>query len=741
MGSENEKKMIFTNPETEKKIDALLAQMTLEEKIGQICQVGPSPVGGFEISEEQAAQLLKDKSISQATYDAIINHTMIDSNEENVRKGKVGSFIGIRDAETTNRLQKIAVEESRLGIPLIMGFDVIHGHKTIFPVPVAQACTFEDETFVQSTSIAAREMAEDGIHWTYAPMLDIARDSRWGRITEGVGEDPYLGYRFAQAMVKGFQGETVDDLKKPEHVAACMKHFAGYGAAEGGRDYDTVDMSLAKFYEIYLPPYAGAVKAGVATAMAAFNDLNGVPCTTNKWLLTDLLRDKMGFEGFVISDAYAIQECINHGTAKDIEEAAKQAIEAGLDMDLNSNVYATYMKDLIEKGEVSMETLETAVRRILRIKFQMGLFEHPYTETPEKTSKLCKEHRAVCREIGRKSVVLLKNNDKLLPLSKKAKVAVLGRIASDRDEMHGAWANSPDLGTAVSLVDGLRNAGIDFTYAPCIGENQPLDRTQMLEVVKDADVVIAALEHHDAGEAHSNCKLEFKGDQIPMLKELKALGKPVVTLMFHGRPMALADVEPNTDALVEVWHLGSEAGNAICDVLFGDYDMTGRLTTTVPYYTGQWPIYYNHPNTGRPTTESEWTCKYRDAPLFPLYCFGYGLSYTTFAYSDMKVQKDADKLTVSVTVKNTGDRAGVETVQCYIHRHKATRVRPVKELKGYAKAALEPGEEKEVSIELTRELLGYFNERAEYIMDESDFDIWMAHDSTCELGCHEVVTF
>lgn len=734
-------KMIFIDSETENKIDDLISRMTLEEKIGQICQVGPSPVGGFEISEEQAAQLLKDKSISQATYDAIVNHTMIDSNEENVRQGKVGSFIGIKDAETTNRLQKIAVEESRLGIPLIMGFDVIHGHKTIFPVPVAQACTFEDDTFVQSTSIAAKEMSEDGIHWTYAPMVDIARDSRWGRITEGVGEDPYLGYRFAQAMVKGFQGETVEDLKKAEHVAACVKHFAGYGAAEGGRDYDTVDMSLAKFYEIYLPPYAGAVKAGVATVMAAFNDLNGVPCTTNRWLLTDLLRNQMGFDGFVISDAYAIQECVNHGTAKDIEEAAKQSIEAGLDMDLNSNVYATYMKDLIEKGQVSMETLETAVRRILRIKFQMGLFEHPYTQVPEKSTKLCPEHRAVCREVGRKSVVLLKNENQILPLSKKMKVAVLGCIASNRDEMHGAWANSPDLGTAVSLVDGLQNAGIDFVYSPCVGENQPLHREQMLDAVKDADVVIAALEHHDAGEAHSNCKLEFKGDQIQMLRELKKLGKPVITLMFNGRPMALADVEPNTDALVEVWHLGSEAGNAICDVLFGDYDMTGRLTTTVPYFTGQWPVYYNHPNTGRPTTESEWTCKYRDAPLFPLYSFGFGLSYTTFAYSDMTVQKDGDKLTVSVKVRNTGDREGVETVQCYIHRHKATRVRPVKELKGYEKVSLAPGEEKKVSIELTRELLGYFNEHAEYIMDESQFDIWMAHDSNCELGCHQTVLF
>lgn len=732
---------MFIQPEIEKKIDDLMSKMTLEEKIGQICQIGPSPVGGFEITEEQAAQLLKDRSISQATYEAIINHTMMDSREDDVRNGKVGSFIGIKDANTTNHLQKIAVEESRLGIPLIMGLDVIHGHKTIFPTPLAQACSFDDETFVESTAIAAKEAAEDGIHWTYAPMVDIARDSRWGRITEGVGEDPYLGYRYAAAMVRGFQGENLDELKKPEHIAACVKHFAGYGGAEGGRDYDTVDMSLSKFYEIYLPPYAGAIKAGVTTAMAAFNDMNGYPCTTNKWLLTDLLRDKMGFEGFVISDAYAIQECVNHGTSKDIREAAKQALEAGLDMDLNSNVYAAHMMDLIKSGEVSEETLDTSVRRILRIKYQLGLFENPYTEIPEVTSKLCPEHRAVARKIARKSIVLLKNDKRILPLSKKTKLAVVGEMASNRDEMHGAWAVSPDFGTAVSLVDGLKNAGIDFVYEKCVSETEPLDLELLKNTVKDADIVIAAVSYTSAGEAHSSCKLELQGDQMLMLEELKKMGKTVVTVLFNGRPLALGNIEDYSDAFVEAWHLGTEAGNAVCDVLFGDYNPSGRLTATVPYYSGQWPIYYNHPNTGRPTNESEWTCKYRDAPLFPLYCFGYGLSYTEFEYSNIKLEKAGDELIATVTVKNVGDVAGEETVQLYIHRRNATRVRPVKELKGYAKAFLQPGEEKEVTITVPREHLGYFDMNAEYVTDESDFDVWMAHDSTCELGCHQVVKF
>lgn len=732
---------MFIQPEIEKKIDELMSKMTLEEKIGQICQIGPSPVGGFEITEEQAAQLLKDRSISQATYEAIINHTMMDSREDDVRNGKVGSFIGIKDANTTNHLQKIAVEESRLGIPLIMGLDVIHGHKTIFPTPLAQACSFDDETFVESTAIAAKEAAEDGIHWTYAPMVDIARDSRWGRITEGVGEDPYLGYRYAAAMVRGFQGENLDELKKPEHIAACVKHFAGYGGAEGGRDYDTVDMSLAKFYEIYLPPYAGAIKAGVATAMAAFNDMNGYPCTTNKWLLTDLLRDKMGFEGFVISDAYAIQECVNHGTSKDIREAAKQALEAGLDMDLNSNVYAAHMMDLIKSGEVSEETLDTSVRRILRIKYQLGLFENPYTEIPEVTSKLCPEHRAVARKIARKSIVLLKNDKRILPLSKNTKFAVVGEMASNRDEMHGAWAVSPDFGTAVSLVDGLKNAGVDFVYEKCVSETEPLDLELLKNTVKDADIVIAAVSYTSAGEAHSSCKLELQGDQMLMLEELKKMGKTVVTVLFNGRPLALGNIEDYSDAFVEAWHLGTEAGNAVCDVLFGDYNPSGRLTATVPYYSGQWPIYYNHPNTGRPTNESEWTCKYRDAPLFPLYCFGYGLSYTEFEYSNIKLEKVGDELKATVMVKNIGDVAGEETVQLYIHRRNATRVRPVKELKGYAKAFLQPGEEKEVIITVPREHLGYFDMNAEYVTDESDFDIWMAHDSTCELGCHDVINF
>lgn len=731
---------MLISEEIEKKIDELMSRMTLEEKIGQLCQVGPSPVGGFEISEEEAAQMLKNKSISKATYDSIINHTMVDRNEEEVRCGRVGSFIGLRDADTSNRLQKIAVEESRLGIPLIMGLDVIHGHKTIFPVPLAQACTFDDESFTESCAIAARETAEDGLHWTFAPMVDIARDSRWGRITEGVGEDTYLGYRYAAAMVRGFQGDSPEDLKKPGHIAACVKHFAAYGAADGGRDYDTVDMSLQKLYETYLPPYAGAIKAGAVTAMAAFNDLNGSPCTTNKWLLTDLLRDKMGFEGFVISDAVAIHECVNHGTARSDREAAKQALEAGLDMDLNSGVYAENLMSLLENGELSEETVNTAVRRILRIKYLLGLFENPYTEIPAVSCKLSPEHREAARRIAAKSIVLLKNENSILPLSKSEKFAVVGEIASKRDEMFGAWAVSARRDTAVSFVDGLKNAGADFVYEPCVSEYAPLDTELLKKTVADTDTVVAAISYQSAGEAHSNCRLEIQGDQLLMLRTLKEMGKKVIVVLFNGRPLPLGDLEPYADAIVEAWHLGTEAGNAICDVLFGERDPVGRLTVTVPHYTGQWPIYYNHTSTGRPTSESVWSCKYVDAPITPLYCFGYGLGYTSFEYSDFYVEAEKGVLKASVTVKNTGERAGEETVQLYIHRIKADRVRPVKELKGYAKVTLAPGEEKRVTVTAPRDILGYFNMNAEYVTDESEFDVWLAHDSSCAENCHGVIT-
>lgn len=722
--------------ETEKKIDELLSKMTLQEKIGQLQQIGPSPVGGFEISDEEAEKMYTDGRISEKLYLSIVNHTMLDGREEEIRKGNVGSFIGIIGAEKSNHLQRIAVEESRLGIPMIMGLDVIHGHKTVFPAPLAEACSFNDEAFRLSAEVAAREAAEDGVHWTYAPVVDVTSDSRWGRIMEGAGEDTYLASRFAAAKVKGFQG---DDISDPEHIAACVKHFAAYGAVEGGRDYDTVDMSLPKFYEKYLPPYASAIKAGVATVMAAFNDLNGIPCTANRWLLKDVLRNELGFEGFVISDAHAIEEIVNHGTAKDRKDAAVQAIKAGIDMDLGSDCYIEFLEELVREGKVNTEDIDESVRNILRIKYALGLFDNPYVDENRESTKLCKKHRDISYDIAKQCAVLLKNDNDILPLDKNRKIAVVGEMAAMGDKMNGSWVMAPEPGTAVSLLDGLKNKGFDIVYSPCYGETMPLDRKKLSETVKDADVVIAAISYWVAGEAYSLCRLELPGDQVEMLKILKETGKPTVSVLFNGRTLALSDVVPNTDALIEGWHLGTEAGNALADIISGDYNPSGRLSASVPYYSGQFPIYYNHVNTGRPASESHWTSKYHDAPVEPLYPFGYGLSYTEFEYSGLKLSVSGDILTAAVTVKNTGKRDGMETVQLYTHRRDAKRVRPVRELKGYRRVELSAGQEKEVTICVTREELGYYDTDLNFITDQSDFDIWMAHDSSC--GEHGVIYF
>lgn len=728
---------MYKNSETEKKIDELMSKMTLSEKIGQLQQIGPSPVGGFEISDEDALAMFRAGKITGEAYESIISHTMLDKREDNIRRGEVGSFIGIDDAELSNHLQRIAVEESRLGIPLIMGMDVIHGHKTIFPIPLAQACSFDEKTFEQSAAVAAREASEDGIHWTYAPMADICRDARWGRMCEGFGEDTFLASRCSAAMVRGFQG---DDISRPDRIAACVKHFAAYGACEGGRDYDTVDMSLPKFYETYLPPYAAAVKAGAATVMAAFNDLNGVPCTANRWLLKTLLREELGFDGFVISDAHAIEECVNHGTAQNLREAVKQSIEAGCDMDLGSDAYIELLGDMIKSGEVSESDLDNSVRAVLRIKFSLGLFERPYVERGGVSSKLSAEHRAAALNISRKSAVLLKNDGALLPLSKKAKIAVVGAVAAERDEVIGAWCCSDIKGSAVSLIDALDAKGIEYVYSPCVSEYGPLDREMLAETVKDAEVIIAALAYKASGEAMSMADIELSASQIKMLKELSGTGKPVIGVLFNGRPVALGAVVPKVSALLEAWHLGTESGNAVADILFGDFNPTGRLSATVPYVSSQLPLYYNHPNTGRPADDDVgWSSKYTDVPVKPLYPFGYGLSYTDYSYRNITARPENDILYVSVDVKNTGKTAGTETVQLYIHRHKASRVRPVRELKGYKKVFLLPGEEKTVTIGLQRKELGYYDVSMKYNTDISEFDVWMAHDSSC--GEHMTVIF
>ena len=714
--------------ETEKKIDLLLSQMTLHEKVGQLHQVAPSKVGGFEVSAEEAKAMYEAGEIDEREYEAALNHTALFLHDDAIRRGGIGSFISVQDAGTANRLQKIAVEESRLGIPLIFGLDVIHGYRTIFPIPLAEACSFNDGIFELSAQVAAREASEDGVNWTFAPMADIARDARWGRIAEGAGEDPYLASRFAAAKVRGFQGKELSDR---DRIAACIKHFAAYGACAGGRDYDTVDMSLPLFYEIYLPPYAAAVRAGCATAMAAFNDLNGVPCTTNRFLLQTLLREKLGFNGFVISDANAIRECINHGTARNEREAAKQALEAGLDMDLGANVYTACLEDMVNKGELAVQYLDAAVRNILRVKFALGLFEHPYADTPEKKrTALCADHRAAARDAAKRSIVLLKNENRTLPLSKTANIAVVGSVANDRQAMLGTWSFTGSAAAAISLVDALGRRNASFRFVPCCSETDPLDEEQLQKALEGADIVLAALSYQASGEAQSCCHLTLPGDQSRMLETISRCGKPVVSVLFNGRPVAVPEVVAYSDAVLEAWHLGTEAGSAVCDVLFGDYNPSGRLTATFPNASGECPVYYNHPSTGRPRGAAKWTSKYMDSPLTPLFPFGYGLSYTTFSYGELSLRIEGDCVTATVPVTNDGTMAGEETVQLYIHRRCAQRVRPVRELKGYQKVFLQPGETKEVSMTVTKDELGYYAVDGNWDTGESDFDIWLAHDST-----------
>lgn len=742
---------LYKREKNEKIIDELLKKMTLSEKIGQLHQVGPSPVGGFEISPDDAEKMLSAGKITKEKYDSIINHTMLDAREDEIRAGRIGSFIGIDDADTANHLQQIAVEESRLGIPIIFGMDVIHGHKTIFPIPLAEACSFNAELFKATAETAAREAAEDGINWTFAPMVDIARDARWGRCAEGAGEDTYLATVFAKSKVEGFQGNDFSDRK---HIAACIKHFAAYGAAEGGRDYNTVDMSKAKFLETYFPPYAAGIKAGAATVMAAFNDLSGVPCTTNKYLLKTLLRDKLGFDGFVISDANGIEECVNHGTALNSEDAARQAIEAGCDMDLGANSYINFLEKLVKSGDVSERNIDESVRNILRIKLALGLFEQPYAVKPEKPSALSSEHRSAALKAAHESVVLLENENKTLPLCKTERIAVVGNVAAERDEMHGTWVCSDVKNTAVSLIDALKKRNADYTFAPCFnvkkedmkhpflgaGEIGRLNEEELYKTIADRDTVIAALSYHGAGEANSRCDISLQGDQLKMLDILKKSGKKVIAVLFNGRPLALGNIKGKCDALIEAWHLGTEAGNAVADIIFGDFNPSGRLAASFPHYSGECPIYYNHPNTGRPADEEvRWTSKYRDAPVNALYPFGYGLSYCEYIYSNLKLSVETDTLVASVEVKNSGEYDGTETVQLYIHRRSAERVRPVRELKGFCRVYLKPGESKRVTLSVSREQAGYFNTEGELVTDKSLFDVWMAHDSSC--GEHGEIMF
>ena len=716
-------------------IDQLMKKMTLEEKIGQL----NLPVTG-EITTGQA----KSSDVAKR-----------------IRNGEVGGLFNLKGVERIREVQRQAVEESRLGIPLLFGMDVIHGYETIFPIPLGLSCTWDMKAIEESARIAAVEASADGISWTFSPMVDVSRDPRWGRVSEGNGEDPFLGAAIARAMIRGYQGK---DMSRNDEIMACVKHFALYGASEAGRDYNTVDMSRQRMFNEYMLPYQAAVEAGVGSVMASFNEVDGVPATGSKWLMTDVLRKQWGFDGFVVTDYTGINEMIDHGMG-DQQTVAALALNAGVDMDMVSDAFSGTLKKSVEEGKVSAAAIDAACRRILEAKYKLGLFDDPYkycdVNRPKKQI-FTKEHRAIARKTASESFVLLKNEG-VLPLSKKGTIAVVGPLANTRSNMPGTWSVAAVLDNAPSLVEGLREVVGDRAKvvtakgSNLIGDADYEKRATMfgrelhrdnrtdrelldeaLKVAAGADVIVAALGESSemSGESSSRTNLEMPDVQRALLQELLKTGKPVVLVLFTGRPLVLTWEEEHVPAILNVWFGGSEAAYAISDVLFGDVNPSGKLTATFPQNVGQIPLFYNHKNTGRPLQEGRWFEKFRsnylDVSNEPLYPFGYGLSYTTFAYSDIHLsstEMSADgELTATVTVTNTGSRDGAEVVQLYIRDLVGSITRPVKELKGFEKIFLKAGESRKVSFSITPELLKFYNYDLQFVCEpvHSDtFFVWL----------------
>ena len=717
-------------------IDQLMKKMTLEEKIGQF----NLPVTG-EITTGQA----KSSDVAKR-----------------IRNGEVGGLFNLKGVERIREVQRQAVEESRLGIPLLFGMDVIHGYETIFPIPLGLSCTWDMKAIEESARIAAVEASADGISWTFSPMVDVSRDPRWGRVSEGNGEDPFLGAAIARAMIRGYQGK---DMSRNDEIMACVKHFALYGASEAGRDYNTVDMSRQRMFNEYMLPYQAAVEAGVGSVMASFNEVDGVPATGSKWLMTDVLRKQWGFDGFVVTDYTGINEMIDHGMG-DQQTVAALALNAGVDMDMVSDAFSGTLKKSVEEGKVSAAAIDAACRRILEAKYKLGLFDDPYkycdVNRPKKQI-FTKEHRAIARKTASESFVLLKNEG-VLPLSKKGTIAVVGPLANTRSNMPGTWSVAAVLDNAPSLVEGLREVVGDRAKvvtakgSNLIGDADYEKRATMfgrelhrdnrtdrelldeaLKVAAGADVIVAALGESSemSGESSSRTNLEMPDVQRALLQKLLKTGKPVVLVLFTGRPLVLTWEEEHVPAILNVWFGGSEAAYAISDVLFGDVNPSGKLTATFPQNVGQIPLFYNHKNTGRPLQEGRWFEKFRsnylDVSNEPLYPFGYGLSYTTFAYSDIHLsstEMSADgELTATVTVTNTGSRDGAEVVQLYIRDLVGSVTRPVKELKGFEKIFLKAGESRKVSFSITPELLKFYNYDLQFVCEPGDFDVMIGGNS------------
>ena len=717
-------------------IDNLMGRMTLQEKIGQL----NLPVSGEIVTGQAKSSDVAGK----------------------IRKGQVGGLFNVKGVENIREVQKIAVEQSRLKIPLLFGMDVIHGYETVFPIPLALSCSWDMEAIKESARIAAKESSADGICWTFSPMVDICRDPRWGRMAEGGGEDPYLGSEISAAMVKGYQG---DDLTDKNTIMACVKHFALYGAPEAGRDYNTVDMSHLSMFNNYFPPYKAAIDAGVGSVMTSFNVVDGIPATGNKWLMTDVLRDRWGFDGFVVTDYTAISEMIAHGMG-DLQQVSAMSLSAGTDMDMVADGFLTTLEKSLKEGKVTMAEIDKACRRILEAKYKLGLFDDPYKYCDASRVKkdiFTAENRAIARKIATETFVLLKNENNLLPLQRKGKIALVGPLANTKANMPGTWSVAAASDKYNSLYESMKQSlagkaevlyakGSNLMYdaqreaeATMFGREMRDPRSaqelldEALNVASQADVIVAAVGESSemSGESSSRTNLEMPDAQRDLLTALKKTGKPIVLVYFAGRSTVMTWEQENFPAILNVWFGGSEAADAICDVVFGDVSPSGKLTTTFPKNVGQIPLYYNHLNTGRPLEAGKWFSKFRsnylDIDNDPLYPFGYGLSYTTFRYGDLRLSNNSmnekGKITASVTVTNTGSYDADEIVQMYIRDMVGSVARPVKELKGFERIHLKKGESRTVSFDITAEQLKFYNSALDWVCEPGEFEVMVGGNS------------
>lgn len=711
----------------EHRVDSVLKLMTVEEKIGQMTQYS-------------------------ADWD-ITGPVMKSDWETYLKKGLVGSIFNAVTVDGVRKLQEMALSQSRLKIPVLFAYDVVHGFRTIFPMPLAESCSWDLDLMKRTASIAATEAAAEGICWTFAPMVDVSRDARWGRVMEGAGEDPWYGSLVAVARVRGFQGDNWKDLKKLNTVLACAKHFAAYGAAEAGRDYNTVDVSDRSLYETYFPPFYAAKEAGVATFMTAFNEIGGVPATANEFLYRQVLRKEWDFKGFVVTDYTAINELVPHGVAADEREAAEKAVNAGIDMDMNGSVYMQNLPELVADGKVKESVIDDAVRPILEMKFLLGLFDDPYRyldSAREKNTIMKPEFLQVAREAGRKSVVLLKNEKRMLPIDRNVPqtVALIGPMVKDRVNQNGEWAGRGDREKSVSLYDGLleayKGSKVKFLYARgCdLTTEDESGFGEAMDIAGRADRILVAMgeDFNWSGEAASRTDIRLPGAQQVLLKELVKLGKPVALVLMNGRPLDLSWEDKHVDAILEAWYLGTMAGHALADVISGDYNPSGHLTLSFPRNVGQLPLYYNHKRTGRPIDLQNPTVDYRsfyiDSPNTPLYPFGYGLSYTNFKIRNLRMDSNVlhkkGEIKVTAEVENTGDRDGEELVQLYIRDLVGSVTRPVKELRGYRKVFLAKGETKTVEFTITPETIAMYNLDMKYIPEPGDFKVWIAANAADE---------